>query len=72
MTKVYAATDKYNGLGIRFYFNAENQKDADSKIFGWNRYHGGSDSPGWGWHEAVKVSAEDVPNESWMHNEYIH
>ena len=69
MQKLYAATDKYDGLGIKFYFHAKDQKDADSKITGWNRYHSFSDSPGWGWHEAVEV--DEPPNESWIHNEYI-
>lgn len=69
--KIFAATDKFDGLGTRFYFHAENQKAADSKMFRWNRYHGSSDSPGWGWHEAVEVKAEDVPNESWVHDEWV-
>ena len=69
MKKLYAATDKYDGMGVKFYFHADSQKDADSKIAGWNRYHGHCDSPGWGWHEAVE--AESAPNESWIHNEYI-
>ena len=68
---VYAATDKYDGMGVRFYFNAKNQRDANSKMFGWNRYHGFADCAGHGWHEAVEASATDVPNESWMHNEWV-
>ena len=69
--KTFAATDKFDGLGVCFYFNAENQQDADSKMFGWNRYHGFTNSPGWGWHKAVEVNAEDVPNKSWLHNEWV-
>ena len=67
-TKVYAATDKYDGMGIKFYFNASDQDDADDKIWSWNRYHSFRDSPGWGFHVAVEVS--EAP-EGWVHNEYI-
>jgi len=67
-TKTYAATSKYDGLGIRFYFHASDQADADDKIWSWNRYHGFSDSPGWGWHVAMEVS--EAPAEC-IHDEYI-
>lgn len=67
-TKTYAATDKYDGMGIKFCFNASDQADADSKIWSWNRYHGFSDGAGYGWHVAVEVN--EAP-EGWMHNEYI-
>jgi hypothetical protein len=69
--KTYAATDKYDGMGVRFYFNADSQKEADSKIWGWNRYHSAADCPGFGYHEAIEVNADEVPNESWIHNEWV-
>ena len=66
---IYAATDKYDGLGIRFYFHAQSQAEANDKIFRWNRYHSLTDSPGWGWHEAIEVAS--VPDLSCLHNEWV-
>ena len=65
--ETYAATSQ-DGLGIRFYFHAISQMDADEKMLGWNRYHGRRDTPGWDWHIAIKG---DAPNSSWIHNEYV-
>lgn len=80
--ELYAATNKYRtlggeygaefecfGLGVRFYFHAENQRDADKKIIKWNRYHGFLDKVGYGWHIAVR--ADKAPNSSWIHDEYV-
>jgi len=55
----------------QFYINATGQDEADSKVFGWNRYHGKARSPGYGWCEAVEVNPADVPNEGWIHNEWV-
>jgi hypothetical protein len=71
MKKIFAATDKYDGMGTCFYFHAANQEEADSKMHKWNRYHGFCDSPGWGWHEAIEARPEDAPSESWIHNEWV-
>ena len=72
--KTYGMKPKYEEdilTDINFYFNAESQKDADSKAFGWNRYHGKADCPGYGFCEAVEVDPADVPSESWIHNEWV-
>jgi len=65
--ETYAAVGK-DRLGIRFYFHAESQSDADDKVVKWNRYHGFRNSPGYGWHIAIKG---DAPDASWIHDEYI-
>ena len=67
--KLYAAMDKYDGMGVSFYFNAKDQSEANSKMIRWNRYHGFCDSPGWGWNEAVEV--DEMPDGWETHNEYI-
>ena len=66
--RIYAAKPKYPPSDTRFYFHAQDQEDADDKIFGWNRYHSFSDAPGWGWH-----IAEEVPEApaDWMHDEWM-
>ena len=58
-------------VGDKFYFNAENQKEADSKAWKWNRYHGFADCPGYGFCIAVEVDPANVPNEGWIHNEWV-
>jgi len=72
--KTYAAKPKFEEdilTDVKFYFHADSQADADSKIFGWNRYHGKANCPGYGWCEAIEVSPDAVPNDGWIHNEYV-
>ena len=72
--KTYGMKPKYEEdilTDINFYFNAEDQKDADTKAWKWNRYHGFADCPGYGFCIALEVSPEDVPNSGWMHNEWV-
>ena len=72
--KTYGMKPKYEEdilTDINFYFNAENQKDADSKAWNWNRSHGFADCPGYGFCIALEVNPADVPNEGWIHNEWV-
>ena len=71
MQKLYASTDKYDDMGVNFYFHAKNQKDANSKMIGWNRYQGFCDSPGWGWHIAVEVKNPEEINPRNIHDNYV-
>ena len=67
---IYAMIDKYEGLrfGVRFYFHATDQADAERKATAWNRYHGYCDSPGWGWHIPVPATdtAEATVRDEWI------
>lgn len=66
--KIYAARNRSAGAGIKFYFHAANQEDADRKISSWNTRHGFSNNAGGGWHIAVEV--EYAP-EDWIYDEYV-
>ena len=55
----------YGSSGPRFSFNASSQKDAESKLFKWLRYHSMTDI-------SDKFSVKETPNsERELHNEWV-
>ncbi len=55
-------------FGARFAFHADSQKQADSKISRWNRYHSFTHSDSI--HTAKKIKAGDVTGLE-IHDEYV-
>ena len=47
-------------------FSAKNDEDASSKAWAWNRYHGHSDNPGYGFQVAAEAPAGTEPKYNYM------
>lgn len=50
-----------------FAFHATDDKDAESKRFGWVRYHSLTNS----FVAVRKITSEEIRHESWIHNEWV-
>ncbi len=63
----YKMTIKYpeDILDYDWGFEAESQEGADSLAFDWNRYHGRSNSPGYGWAIAVETDQPVIIKNEW-------
>ncbi len=66
--KTYKTTIKYSEdiLDYHWGFEAKDQKDADQKIWGWNRYHSRADCPGYGYAIAVETTKNIPLRNQWV------
>ncbi len=66
--KTYKMTIKYaeDILDYDWGFEAKNQKEADKKASGWNRYHSHYDAPGYGFAIAVETTEQVTIKNNWV------